>query len=52
MLGGLLPNMSYMGMCSPKRVGFFSHIGHKIWRGSSTLVWKYWVCFLVEATFS
>ena len=21
--------MCYMGMCSPKRVGFFSHIGHK-----------------------
>ena len=40
--GGLLPYMGYtVGMCSPKR-GY----------GFGTVVWKYWVCFLEEATFS
>ena len=41
--------MGYMDMSSPKRVGFVSQIGHKIGYGFSTLVWKYWVCFLEEA---
>ena len=41
--------MGYMDMPSPKRVGFVRHIGHKIGYGFSTLVWKYWVCFLEEA---
>ena len=28
--GGVLPNMGYIGMCGPKRVGFFSRFGHKL----------------------
>ena len=27
--GGGLPYMCYIGMCGPKRVGFFSRFGHK-----------------------
>ena len=49
---GATPLYALYGYAQPQKgyiAGFVSQIGHKIGYGFSTLVWKYWVCFLEEA---